>query len=137
MRIHKAARETGLTVDAIRYYGKQGLVEFEPPNQTDSFFAKLPDSCIKRLNQIRVLRKAGFTTKEIKVMLERPDMIPTVLWIYKNRLEEHNDKLKLVELVLNLREDQVSDARSLAKQMAASVREYKVPMDGQRQTAVK
>ena len=74
MKIGEAARRTRLTVEAIRFYEKQGLIE-EPP-RSRSGYRQYPESAVARLDFIQRSKELGFSLREVKELLalrDRPD----------------------------------------------------------------
>ena len=66
--IGEVAKLTNVTVETIRYYEKQGLVEI--PRRNDSGYRQYPDDTIKRIKFIQHAKEVGFTLNDIKELLE-------------------------------------------------------------------
>lgn len=66
-RIGEAARETGLTVDAIRFYEKQSLLP--RPARTAGGFRLYSGESVERLQFIQQAQTLGFSLAEIRELL--------------------------------------------------------------------
>ncbi len=66
-RIGQVARETGLSVDAIRFYEKQGLLE--SPARTEGGFRLFGEREIRALKLIQNAQELGFSLEEIRELL--------------------------------------------------------------------
>jgi len=73
-RIDELAHEAGLTVDTIRYYAREGLLE--PPERSGRHKLYGPDH-LARLAQIRELQGRRFSLAAIRALLEseRPELV--------------------------------------------------------------
>lgn len=67
LSIGTLAKECGLTVEAIRYYEKQGLMP--KPHRTESGYRFYKATDIDRLSFILRLKRLGFSLKEIRELL--------------------------------------------------------------------
>jgi len=67
--IKDLARITGYSIHTIKYYLKIGLIK-EVSRSPETRFRYFDDSTIKRLKDIRLLRKEGKSIKEIKSILD-------------------------------------------------------------------
>lgn len=65
--IGKAAKETMVSVETIRFYEKQGLLV--TPQRNASGYRQYPQDAIKRIFFIQRAKEVGFTLKEIKELL--------------------------------------------------------------------
>lgn len=68
LTIGKVAKQTGVTVEAIRFYEKQGLIV--EPQRTESGYRQYPPDTIKRVHFIQRAKEAGFTLKDISELLK-------------------------------------------------------------------
>jgi MerR family mercuric resistance operon transcriptional regulator len=66
-RIGVVAEATGLTVDAIRYYERLGLIA--KPARTEGGFRKYPPDTIARVRFIKQAQRLGLELKEIRQLL--------------------------------------------------------------------
>jgi MerR family mercuric resistance operon transcriptional regulator len=74
LKIGQVAGKTGLGVETIRFYERQGLIE-EPPRR-QSGYREYPDSVVDRIRFIKRAKELGFSLKEIRELLDlrmRPD----------------------------------------------------------------
>lgn len=65
MTIQQVCKQSGLTVDTIRYYERIGLVEVEK----DAYFKNYSHQALETLITIKKLRLAGLSLTEIKWLL--------------------------------------------------------------------
>jgi DNA-binding transcriptional MerR regulator len=67
MQIGRVSEQTGLSIDAIRFYEKQRLLE-RPP-RTEGGFRQFGEEDIQRILFIRRAQKLGFSLPEIRELL--------------------------------------------------------------------
>jgi len=67
MRIGLVANQVALTVETIRFYEKNGLIE--PPERNESGYRDYPEATVQQLSFIRKAKELGFSLKEIKELL--------------------------------------------------------------------
>jgi DNA-binding transcriptional MerR regulator len=67
VQIGRVAEETGLSVDAIRFYEKQRLLE--RPTRTEGGFRLFRAEDIQRIQFIRCAQQLGFSLQEIRELL--------------------------------------------------------------------
>ena len=86
------AKQTGLGIEAIRFYEKNGILE--SPDRTRAGYRIYDDTAIRRINFVRRAQALGFTLKEIReliLMEANPDA-------ECGDLREHaQEKLRIVE----------------------------------------
>ena len=63
MRIGDVAKQTGMTVEAVRFYERQGLLP-KPP-RTEAGYRLYADADLRRLQFIRQAQRLGFSLQEI------------------------------------------------------------------------
>jgi MerR family mercuric resistance operon transcriptional regulator len=74
-RIGQVARETGLTIDTIRFYEKQGLLRRSP--RTQGGFRMFGATEIETLRFVRKAQELGFSLSEIReLLILQADHIP-------------------------------------------------------------
>jgi MerR family mercuric resistance operon transcriptional regulator len=61
--IGQVSKRTGIGVETLRYYEREGLVE-EPPRRS-SGYRKSPESVVQRIHFIKRAQQLGFSLKEI------------------------------------------------------------------------
>jgi Hg(II)-responsive transcriptional regulator len=67
LTIGQVARRTGVGVETVRFYERQGLLE-EPAREA-SGYRQYPEDAVARLRFIRRAKELGFTLREIKDLL--------------------------------------------------------------------
>ena len=67
MNIGQFSRRTGVPIDTVRYYEKQGLLP--PPARSASGYRHYEDGDLLRLTFIRRAKALGFTLEEIQELL--------------------------------------------------------------------
>ncbi len=94
MRIKEAARRTGLTEKAIRYYESRGLVIPDMSERNGRIWRDYTEEHIRRLQAVSTLRRAFFHAEEIAGILEDPRQIPDTLREVTRRVEETYEALR-------------------------------------------
>ena len=61
MRIGKVANQVGITVEAIRFYEKQGLIE--APKRNESGYRDYPEQTVQHVSFIKRAKELGFSLK--------------------------------------------------------------------------
>lgn len=67
MQIGQVARETGLTVDAIRFYERRGLLPQAP--RSEGGFRQYTGAAVESLRFVREMQSLGFSLGEIRELL--------------------------------------------------------------------
>jgi DNA-binding transcriptional MerR regulator len=67
LRIGQVSRQSGMSIDAIRYYEKEGLLK--SPARSAGGFRLYPPSAVDQLAFIRKAQEMGLTLKEIKKIM--------------------------------------------------------------------
>ena len=67
MQIGTVSEQTGLRVDGVRFYEKQGLLE--PPSRTEGGFREFTEEDIQRILFIRRAQQLGFSLHEVRELL--------------------------------------------------------------------
>lgn len=67
LKIGQVAKQSGLTVEAVRYYEQRGLIP--EPQRLDSGYRVYPESILTRLNFINRCKDLGFSLQEISELL--------------------------------------------------------------------
>jgi MerR family copper efflux transcriptional regulator len=68
MKIGQVAKSAGITVEAIRFYEKEGLIE--APSRTSSGYRNYSADQTQIISFIKKAKELGFSLKEIKEILE-------------------------------------------------------------------
>ena len=86
-KVGELARRTGLSVRTLHYYDEIGLLS--PSRRTDGGHRLYSAGNIMRLQQIKSLRQLGFTLREVRGCLDRPDFpLRRVIELHLSRLRE-------------------------------------------------
>lgn len=88
MRVGEIARKAGVTVRALQYYDKEGLLS--PSAESGGGFRLYNDKDLAKLLQILMLKRLGFTLGEIKTRIVAMDTMAEVLGI----LTEHATNIR-------------------------------------------
>lgn len=67
LTIGQVAKEIGITVEAVRFYEKQGLIA--KPQRSESGYRQYQVDTLKRIRFIQRAKDVGFTLKEIDELL--------------------------------------------------------------------
>ena len=67
LNIGQVAKQTGVTVETVRFYEKQGLID--APKRSGSGYRQYPQETVKRLRFIQNAKEVGFTLKDISELL--------------------------------------------------------------------
>lgn len=68
LKIGEGARQTGISVEAIRYYERLGLVQEAP--RSESGYRKLAPGVVRRLRFVQRAQALGFSLQGIRELLE-------------------------------------------------------------------
>ena len=71
MTVHEVSRLTGVTIRALQYYDRIGLLP--PAEVTETGYRLYDGAALERLQQILLFRELEFPLKEIRRILESPD----------------------------------------------------------------
>ncbi len=92
MLIGKLAEKTSVSIDTIRYYEREGLIE--PVSVRESGYREFDDAVAERLLFVTRAKKLGFALKEIRDLLALKDNPDTTCKQVKAQAEK-----KLAEVV--------------------------------------
>lgn len=70
--ISQVAKLTGISTRTLQYYDEIGLLK--PSELTESGYRLYNDEALQKLQQILFFRELGFKLKEIKEILQKPDL---------------------------------------------------------------
>ncbi|RED40251.1 MerR family transcriptional regulator [Paenibacillus sp. VMFN-D1] len=73
MKIHVLAQKTGINPPTIRYYEKEGLLDRRHVERRDNNYRDYTEEAVEHLLLIKRVQAAGFTIREIKVVLKEED----------------------------------------------------------------
>lgn len=71
MKIGEIAARTGLNVETVRYYEREGLVA--PPIRTAANYRSYGEEHLKRLTFVRRARDLGFSLSQVRELLDLAD----------------------------------------------------------------
>lgn len=71
MRIGEIAARTGIKVETVRYYEREGLID--PPFRTPANYRSYGSEHLKRLNFVRRARDLGFPLGQVRELLDLVD----------------------------------------------------------------
>jgi MerR family transcriptional regulator, copper efflux regulator len=98
LRIGEVARRAGVTVDAVRFYERRGVL---PPAQRQlSGYRSYTDATVERIRLTKSLQALGFTLEEVVDALGRLDTADATCASERWRFEQVLDRIdtKLAEL---------------------------------------
>jgi Cu(I)-responsive transcriptional regulator len=99
MTIGQVAKQTGVSVETVRFYERKGLIE--EPARKDSGYRQFTDSDIKRLLFIQQAKTLGFSLMEIKELLSiRADPATSsreIKSLASEKLESIEEKIKMLQ----------------------------------------
>ncbi len=103
MRIGQVAKSAGITVEAIRFYEKEGLIEV--PSRTSSGYRNYSADQTQIISFIKKAKELGFSLKEIKEILELRYTPGTTCGDIKQKAEQKvaiiNERIDLLRQVRN------------------------------------
>jgi MerR family transcriptional regulator, mercuric resistance operon regulatory protein len=112
-KIGYVAKKTGLSIDAIRFYEKQGLLQ--SPSRSEGGFRLFQDKDIANLRLIRSSQSLGFSLDEIRDLLSICNGISSPCAEVMRLLEQ-----KLVAI-----REKIAELNSLEDEVATALRECK------------
>ena len=115
-KIKDVCKRTGLSEKAIRLYMKEGLIS---PRTEEGIYRNayyFSENDIKQLEDIAVLRNAGFGISDIRRMQQQPELLPSIIEKKQNILTaEINEKKKLQSALERLTEVERGTTENLAQ----------------------
>jgi len=73
VKIQNVAKQTGFTVHTIRFYEKEGLLDWRHVQREANNYRNYSDEAIERLNLIKKFQGIGFSLAEVKDILQDRD----------------------------------------------------------------
>ena len=67
LSIGQVARQSGVGVETVRFYERQGLLD--KPSRNESGYRQYPPEAVSRLHFIKKAKEVGFSLREIKELL--------------------------------------------------------------------
>jgi DNA-binding transcriptional MerR regulator len=109
-QIGQVSKETGLTVDAIRFYEKQKLLQ--RPYRSAGGFRMFTEADVKDIYFIRQAQELGFSLKEIHELLI----------LQRDQLEACSHVRDLIRVKLGAVREKIAQLRSLERQLVNSLK---------------
>ncbi|MCL2774632.1 MAG: MerR family transcriptional regulator [Oscillospiraceae bacterium] len=115
--ISQVSKEYGVSVRMLRYYEEEKLIESK--RKADYAYRVYDETAIKRLQQIIILRKLQIPVKQIKNILNNPDISSTID-IFRQSINELNEEitaLSTIKSILNVLVDIIQDKIGITPQV--------------------
>jgi MerR family transcriptional regulator, copper efflux regulator len=95
--IGQVARQSGVSVETIRYYEKEGLLE--EPERKESGYRQYKGEAIDRLSFIQQAKELGFSLKEIGELLsiKSDAKCNAVKQLAQDKLDDVEGKIKMLQ----------------------------------------
>ncbi len=131
MKIKEVIEKTNLTDRAIRLYIDNGLVS---PGIEENYSGRknidFSESDVERLNQIALLRKAGFSISDIKTIISDNEKIEEIVTKFIEESEEEiKSKTEVVEKLKTISFDEKVSLKNLCEKLSPTVEETEVPKE--------
>jgi MerR family copper efflux transcriptional regulator len=108
--IGQVAKQSGVSVETVRYYEKEGLLE--KPERTESGYRQYNESVIERLSFIQQAKGLGFTLAEILELLSLEIKTETtskdIKQIAQSKLHTIEEKIKMLKRMQRTLKDLVT-----------------------------
>ncbi len=102
MRIGKVAKQVDITVEAIRFYEKSGLIE--PPERNKSGYRDYPEDTVQHVLFIKRAKELGFSLKEVRELMSLRYLPGTTCYEVKEQsLKKMQDIDRKVEDLLGIK----------------------------------
>jgi MerR family mercuric resistance operon transcriptional regulator len=111
IQIGQVARQTGLTVDAIRFYEKQRLLK--PARRTEGGFRLFSGQDLQHIRFIRHAQELGFSLSEIRELLA----------LHGEQVAACSHVRDMLTAKLGTVRQKISDLRKLENQLAADLKQ--------------
>ena len=119
MLIKELASRTGFSVDTIRFYEKQGLLDETHFQRTSNGYRHYTDASLQRLKLIKMGQAAGFTLNEMRQAIgawETDELTPQEKIAYMCRkLEEIDQKMAALNDIKAYLHHKIDTMRELAE----------------------
>ncbi|MCS5596992.1 MAG: heavy metal-responsive transcriptional regulator [Alphaproteobacteria bacterium] len=101
MLIGDLAKKADVSIDTIRYYEREGLIE--PVSVRDSGYREFDKNAAERLRFVTRAKQLGFSLKEIRDLLSLTDNPDTtcgqIRALAEQKLEDVLDKIKVLQIM--------------------------------------
>ena len=98
--IREVTEITGITVNALRYYDRKGLLHPTVRNSEGRKEWLYDDEAVRRAKRILLLRRIGIPVESIAIVIEKADKMDEV--ILRSRLEELREERRLLDEQISL-----------------------------------
>ena len=98
--IREVTEITGITVNALRYYDRKGLLHPTVRNSEGRKEWLYDDEAVRRAKRILLLRKIGIPVESIAKVIEKADKMDEV--ILRSRLEELREERQILDEQISL-----------------------------------
>ena len=98
--IREVTEITGITVNALRYYDRKGLLHPTVRNSEGRKEWLYDDEAVRRAKRIVLLRRIGIPVESIVLVIEKVDKMDEV--ILRSRLEELREERQLLDEQISL-----------------------------------
>ena len=98
--IREVTEITGITVNALRYYDRKGLLHPTVRNSEGRKEWLYDDEAVRRAKRILLLRRIGIPVESIVLVIEKVDKMDEV--ILRSRLEELREERQLLDEQISL-----------------------------------
>ena len=98
--IREVTEITGITVNALRYYDRKGLLHPTVRNSEGRKEWLYDDEAVRRAKRILLLRRIGIPVESIAIVIEKADKMDEV--ILRSRLEELREERQLLDEQISL-----------------------------------
>lgn len=136
MKIKDVIERTGLTDRAIRLYIDNGLFS---PSIEESYSGRksidFSESDIDQLNNIAMLRKAGFSLADIKNIIDKTNIEEIIKKYIEETESEINHKTEIVEKLKNISFDEEVTIETICCSLSATVEKNEIPCEDMNLTA--
>jgi len=131
MKIKEVIEKTKLTDRAIRLYIDSGLVS---PGIEENYSGRknidFSENDVERLNQIALLRKAGFSISDIKEIISDDEKIEAIVTKFIEESEQEiKSKSEVVEKLKTISFDEKVSLKNLCEKLSGTVQDTEVPVE--------
>ena len=98
--IREVTEITGITVNALRYYDRKGLLHPTVRNPQGRKEWLYDDEAVRRAKRILLLRRIGIPVESIAIVIEKTDKMDEV--ILRSRLEELREERQFLDEQISL-----------------------------------
>ena len=98
--IREVTEITGITVNALRYYDRKGLLHPTVRNSEGRKEWLYDDEAVRRAKRILLLRRIGIPVESIAIVIEKADKMDEV--ILRSRLEELREERQFLDEQISL-----------------------------------